>query len=99
MTFDTNFGITDAAVRQIQEIERANSGKLKVGLMWVDGNLNNGKVESQVGIGLFDEKEDDYSEITCCVGGISLIINILPIDFERFNGKKLDFIGNKFVVV
>ncbi|HEV2574239.1 MAG TPA: hypothetical protein VGU72_21070 [Beijerinckiaceae bacterium] len=96
-----NFRLTAQAKNRILELcekRKSQTGQNVIpAIMWIESTLNEGRLPSQVAIGLYDE--DNRSELKDdlqFIDGLELVFAI-PTEYEQhFNNKTLDFVSGKF---
>jgi hypothetical protein len=95
------FAVSDAAKRRILSLSRqleVKIGKSVVpAILWLDSDLNDGAVESQPAIGFYDDRTEIEKHITE-IDGIEIVLAISKDDEERFRGKTLDYVNDRFVL-
>lgn len=67
-------------------------------IMWIDSSLNNGAIESQPAIGLYDNKDDIAPGDLLLVDKIEIALAVSAHDLIHFQEKTLDYEGGRFIL-
>jgi hypothetical protein len=67
-------------------------------IMWIDSALNNGSVDSQPAVGLYDNRDDIAPSDLLVIDGIEIAVAIADQDLIKFQGKTLDYETDRFVL-
>lgn len=96
-------GISEAAKAKIEELkirveQETRKKPIMPAILWVDGNMNEGRVQSQPGIGFYDDQAelDEIRDHIATVSGLEVVIGFSAPDIDRFKGKILDYDGTYF---
>jgi hypothetical protein len=101
MQANAPFAMTDDAKRRILFLTTQYEAKIGkdaiAAILWIDSDLNNGKVESQPAIGFYHDRSEIEKDIVV-VDGLEIVLATSEYDKARFLGKTLDFEKDRFVV-
>jgi hypothetical protein len=67
-------------------------------IMWIDSALNNGSIDSQPAVGLYDNRDDIALCYLLSLDGVEIAIAVSEQDMIRFKGKTLDYENNRFML-
>jgi hypothetical protein len=94
------FFISDTAKRRIATM--LSDFKLKFekeaipAIMWIDSGLNNGTIDSQPAIGLYNNRDEIAPSDLLVMDGIEIAIAVAVADIGRFQKKTLDYENRRF---
>jgi hypothetical protein len=87
--------LTDSARNKILELLadfKRQFGKDAVpGIVWVDAALNQGRVQSGIGIGFYTDRAEIEADIQN-VDGLEIVLAVADEDKVRFVGKVVDYV-------
>lgn len=96
-------GISDAAKAKIEDMksrveQETHKKPIMPAILWIDGDMNEGKISSQAGIGFYDDQAelDEIRDHITTVSGMEVVIGFSASDLDRFKGKILDYDGTWF---
>jgi hypothetical protein len=67
-------------------------------IMWIDSALNNGSIDSQPVVGLYDNRDDIAPCDLLVLDGVEIAIAVSEQDIVRFKEKTLDYENGRFVL-
>lgn len=103
--FPKNFDLSEAAQARLRSLmedgaehRQTTVEDIVLALMWVDAELNNCEIDSQVGIGLFQRDELQPEDIAL-FDGIELTVAMPDESLAHFDNKRLDLIEGRLMLV
>lgn len=100
MVQEAPFQLTKEAKAQLsallQKLKRTSGRDATPGLIWIDSSLNEGRVESGIGVGFYYDRRQIENDIVV-VGDMEILLAAAEEDRDRFVGKTIDFNNGRFI--
>lgn len=99
MPREAPFALTTEARAQliglVEKLKRTSGRDSTPGLVWIDANINEARIDSGIGIGFYYDRSEIENDILI-IDDIEIVFAVVEGDRDHFLGKTIDFKNGKF---